>query len=195
MKKIILSSALALVCIAFTQAQESESSVIGKTTFGVKAGINQVLVRSSSTNADLGYFFGLFSETRLSEKWSIQNELLFTANNEVTRFTVSDLNLESTRDLTFFEVPLHLKYHATDKVSLFAGPKLSFLAGQEDADNVGLALEAGIQWDFTKKFFLEARYSQDLFSQNTLSVDNGIIRQRRDRALNQLRLGVGFKFN
>jgi hypothetical protein len=191
MKKLLLP----LLCIGFTaltvQGQELKKDQRGSTTFGIKGGINQALINDSSTSADLGYYFGLFSETRLSKKWSLQNELLFTANTEVTSNPFNELNSEETRELTFFEVPVHLKYYITDKLSVFAGPKLSFLAAGQ-ADNVGLAIDAGIQYDVSNKLFIEARYSQDLFTQNTVFDGNSIF--GTDNSLNQVRLGVGYKF-
>lgn len=189
MRKLLVSSFAALFFFISGQAQETEPTENGKTTFGIKGGINQFLLSEENSSANLGFYLGLFSETKLSKKWSIQNELIYTQNTEVLMNTEDALNPESTRNLSFFEVPVHLKYSLTDKLSLFAGPKLVFLA-EGNANTVGLAADAGVQYDFSKKLFLELRYSKDLFTQKRSN--SGFTNP--DSSLDQLRLGVGFKF-
>jgi len=192
MKNVLVTCFVILFSSTLIHSQEPISFEKDKTTFGVKGGINQSLISADDGSTDLGYFLGLFSETRLSQKWSLQNELIFTANTITTMITLGNSDIEELREFTFFEVPVHLKYYLTDNFSVFAGPKLSFLAAGR-ANNVGLALDGGIQWDFTKKFFLEARYSQDLFTQNIVPAGNSSV-FTKDISLNHLRLGAGLKF-
>lgn len=189
MRLLMTFSVCTFLFITRAQAQELAPLEIGKTTFGIKGGINQFLLNENNSSADLGFYLGLFSETQLSNKWSIRNELIYTQNTEVVRNTEDALNPESTLNLTFFEVPVHLKYSLTEKLSLFAGPKLVFLSAG-NANTVGLSVDAGLQYDISKKFFLEARYAKDIFTQKR--ANNGF--RNPDSSLDQLRIGIGFKF-
>ena len=196
MKKITLVL-ITTFLFAFTAlAQEEENHQKSTTVFGIKGGLNQSYIGGLDNSGGLSYYGGLFAETRLSKRWSIQNELLFS---KVEDYNVTISNGTSTfrNDLLLFEVPIHLKYHISDKWSVFAGPKLSFLA-DGIAENVGLSIEVGVQYNISKRFFIETRYSNDLFDQarqtSTGETLTGPILFSNPVSLGQLRLGLGFKF-
>lgn len=173
---------LSLTSLGYSQSTKSLETdynfTKGKTTFGVKVGLNQSYI-SVQNNTD-GYqgleaYGGFFAETRLSKKWSFQNELLFSF----------------TDDYHFIEVPVLLKYHINDKFSIFAGPKLDFLINEQSVGErlnpFGVSLELGAQYNFSKRFFVEVRYGYGLTEQ--INIENFYSGARRT-----LRLGIGFKF-
>jgi len=114
MKKtiIVLITAFLFTFTAF--AQEEENHQKNTTTFGIKGGVSFNTIRGDDGFASTDFYASFFSTTRLSEKWSFQNEL----------------GVSIIDDVTFIEVPLLFKYHITDKWSIFAGPRLDFRASK-----------------------------------------------------------------
>jgi len=57
-----------------------------KTTFGFKGGLNQSYLNTSSNNdySGLELYGGFFAETRLSKRWSFQNELLYSYTDDIS---------------------------------------------------------------------------------------------------------------
>ncbi len=189
MKKITFVF-ITTILLSFNAVAQEETDIKGTTTFGIKGGLNQSFIYNSDNSGGLSFYGGLFAETRLSKRWSIQNELLFSQAKNT--FTPNDITFVDNNDLTLFEVPIHLKYYITDKLSVFGGPKLSFLAAG-NAENVGLSFEAGVQYDISKRFFLEARYSYDLFNQvTTRPIASTPFFD--ESSLGLLRFGIGYKF-
>ncbi|WP_299675230.1 porin family protein [uncultured Dokdonia sp.] len=154
-------------------AQEEETDRENKTTFGIRGGINGSFSRDFT---EIEFHGGLFAETRLSKHWSIQNEL------NVSYGGVGNISLG---------VPIFIKYHFTDKFSVFGGPRLDvdisrgFITQFNDPTRlpspVGLSAEIGAQYNITKRFFVEARYNYSII--NTSRLNN-----------NNLQIGFGFKF-
>ena len=177
MKKLLLSSVIFITFFTAIHSQEQNQFTKNQTTFGFKGGLNQSYISANNTPGYQGleFYGGFFSETRLSEKWSFQNELLFSF----------------TDDYHFIEVPLFLKYNFNEKLSLFVGPKLDFLVDEvsdgEKFDPLGLSLEIGVQYNFAKRFFVEGRYGYSFTNQ----VDFG---EFYSGARRTLRFGVGYKF-
>lgn len=173
MKKRLLL--LVLLCTTFIAlfAQEKEEQTFGKTTFGVKAGLDLTFVSDagrSEKNSD--FYAGLFAETSLSRKLSLQYEMRYSSfgNNY------------------FIEIPLLLKYHFNDKWSMTFGPRMDFLANDRDkARNFSMAAEIGVQYNITEKFFVEGSYS--ISSERQVVID-----PIRTGSRNNLRFGVGYKF-
>lgn len=190
MNKLQVLLLIATLSILSVQAQETEPIEKGKTTFGIKGGISFNTIRGAGGLATTDFYGGFFATTRISEKWSFQNELALSLTDEVA----------------FVEIPLFMKYHINDKWSIFGGPRLDMrasrsydtqLIGQNgevlrdvsasDDSPLGVSLELGAQYDITKKFFVEARYSYGLIHQLvTSSFGSG------ERS--SFRLGVGYKF-
>ncbi|WP_430409593.1 porin family protein [Kordia sp.] len=178
MKKQLLITLFCFVCICITNAQEITKPVGKQTTFGFKVGLsgNHFGNQFNDSFTGVEFYAGLFLETSLSENFSIQNELLFST------FTDS---------YDFIEVPILLKYKISDKFSLFAGPKLDFLINESNDlfqfKPLGISAEIGVQYNISKRFFLEGRYSHSFTKQVN-------VRSGSSEALRTLRFGVGFRF-
>lgn len=165
--------------INLTYAQTDDLENTNTTTFGIKGGLNHSYVYSKHFDGYSGYewYTGIFSDTRLSEKWSLQNELL----------------VSSTNSKIFLEIPVVLKYSLTDKLNVFAGPKLDI--GTEKGDfyrvvsPVGFSADFGIEYNFNKHFFIESRFGQGLGNDNVKLNSGGTLGHRRT-----FRLGVGYRF-
>ncbi|WP_053992437.1 outer membrane beta-barrel protein [Mangrovimonas sp. TPBH4] len=180
MKQFIFLFSLFLGLTQFTFSQEkSQDYQLHTTTFGFKAGLNQSFIVPGHYSIDgyqgLELYGGFFSETRLTERWSFQNELVFSYTDEYL----------------FLEIPLVMKYHITDKFSAFGGAKIDLILNdeltKEHLRRMGVSLEIGVQYDFSRKFFAEARFGYGLVDQIYIEDFYGGYR-------NTLRVGVGYKF-
>jgi hypothetical protein len=158
------------------------------TRFGFKGGYNRSVIngRETATNDKTGYigdelYGAFFCETMLKEKLSFENELLVSWTN----------------DYHFIEIPLHLKYHFTDKWAVFAGPKIDFIADNDNNPvekgyrfrNLGASGELGVQYNISPRFLLESRYSIGLVEQ----VDD-LYLDINDGKRNTFRIGAGIRF-
>lgn len=183
MKKSLLSISILLVSIFAVNAQEFNESLKNKTTFGVKAGLNQTFVSNFPNSLSQGgYYAGAFAETRLSEKISFQYELRYATFIDIGQGD------ENIYDHSFIEIPLLLKYHFSDKFVLFFGPRMDFLLDdREPAARFGVSVEVGLQYNFNKNFFIEASFSSGLSNQI-------LINELESGSRGILRLGVGYRF-
>jgi hypothetical protein len=162
--------------------KKERSDAVGSSRFGFKAGVNFSDVTGTDfiTQEDSGYagtalYGGFFVDTKIANKWSIQNELTFS----------------STDVYSYLELPVLLKRRFTKKWSAFAGPQVAYVFDYADSveNNFGIGLDFGIQYDLPKDFFIEARYGlgfTEHFNENFLGIENA------KRSV--LRVGVGIKF-
>ena len=157
------------------------------TLFGFVGGYNKSMIRGKDSyhlkTGYIGYelYAGFFADTRLNDHWRFENELLFSW----------------TDDYHFIEIPIHLKYRFANKWAAFAGPKIDFICDNDNLAfedryqfaNLGVSVDAGLQYSFKKWLLLETRYSR------------GFVRQVDDHMLdilggkrNTFRIGVGIVF-
>lgn len=205
MKRIILA-AVAVFAFGFTYAQKAQ--------FGIKGGLNVANQNYSGDGAPspssiIGFNVGGFTEFKMSEKFSIQPELLYSTQgskmNMVVNYDGTDYETENTFKLSYINIPVMFKYYATNKFSLEAGPQIGFLVdsklktdvlGQsvtQDAKNIfesidfGLNLGAG--YYFTEKFSAGVRYNLGL--SNVLKTESGDDSKIKNSVFS---LSVGYKF-
>ncbi len=178
MKKTLLLLVVAFVFTNISYSQDDDLSFKSKTIHGFKAGLNQSYLNTSSDNgySGLELYGGFFAETSLSRKISFQYELMYSY----------------TDDISFLEIPLLLKYHLNDRWSFMAGPKLDVIANKsiEGAiyEPLSVSISLGVQYDISKRFFVEGRYGFGL-SKQLITDSNSNTFSR-----STLRLGVGYRF-
>jgi len=152
MKKLLLTTGVIFLLIFNVQAQESDSFIKNKTTFGIKGGLNfshLSNVSKSESYSGIELYGSLFSETRFSKKSRFQNELVFSY----------------TDGYHYLEFPFLLKYHFNDKWAVFAGPKLDFILDNDfeyvdqNFKTLGISAVIGVEYKVSKKFFAEATYN------------------------------------
>ena len=180
-KKILLS----FIILGFFKFQAQDNT---KTTFGFKGGFNKSILDGKEPDGTrtgyIGYelYGSFFADTQLNQKWNLENEILFSY----------------TDDYHFIEIPVHLKYRIKEKWFILLGPKLDFIADNDNDDfeagyrfkNFGVSGEIGIQYHISKRFFAETRYSRSFTAQvDDLALD--IYGGKR----HTLRVGLGIKFN
>lgn len=128
MKKILLS-AVVVFTFGLTNAQD--------VSYGVKGGLNLSNLSGDieDTKSLFGAHVGAFAEIKITDKFSVQPELLFSmqgAKQEYTYFesfegfTITETE-KTTLKLGYLNLPIMAKYYVSDKFSLEAGPQIGFL--------------------------------------------------------------------
>lgn len=117
MKKVFL--VFAIVTLGFTvNAQE--------VTFGVKAGLNLASIAGDDTDgldSRTSFHVGGVAEISISEKFSVQPELLYSAQGAKESFEGIDIEV----NLDYINIPIIAKYYVSEGFSLEAGPQVGFL--------------------------------------------------------------------
>lgn len=205
MKKVILA-AVAVMVFGFANAQKAQ--------FGLKGGLNVANQSYSGEGAPspssiIGFHIGGFAEVKISDKFSIQPELLYSTQGSEFDYTLymdgAEYDTKNTFKLSYINVPVMFKYYAAKKFSLEAGPQVGFLTsskietkvlgqsvtqGAKDLfENVDFGLNIGAGYDFTSKFSAGVRYNFGLANvgENEDGSDDSIKN-------NVFSLSLGYKF-
>lgn len=173
MKKLLLVGALAL--FGAVSAQE--------VSFGANAGLLSGFAKGKTPNfttndSSTGFYLGFFGEFKAGDKFKIQP-------------AVNYANIDSGSAI---QVPIMVKYYVDPKFNLQAGPQFLFdLSDMPEGYNevynkTNFALALGAAYDFTPKFFAEARYSIQLNNHLKNAPSGYSIRA------NYLNVGLGYRF-
>ena len=203
MKKIFLTAA-AVFAFSFANAQDVK--------FGAKAGLNISSITGDNTedvSSKIGFQVGGFAEIKISDKFAIQPELLYSAqgakskNSELGGTSI----YKSTIKLAYLNIPLMAKYYVAEGFSLEAGPQLGFLLSaeneatvsfegesetesadnKEDFNSIDFGFNLGAGYDVTENINLGVRYSIGL---------SNIVKDSEDFKQNNsnIAIAVGYKF-
>ena len=164
-------------------------------TFGVKAGMNYNNWRDSDNISDmvdplLGFQAGAFVNFKLSDKISLQSELLYTAKG--VKYAPST-NIKYKYG--YLDIPIMAQYHFNEAFSVNFGPELSFLTkaiitdGTDEADfkdeseSFVYGLNLGISYELPMGLIFDARYAYGL---------SGVLIESPDVLNSALQLTVGY---
>ncbi len=200
MKKIILTVA-AVFAFGFVNAQDVK--------FGVKGGVNLANFGGDAegTDAKIGFNVGGFAEIKVSDKFAIQPELLYSVQGAKSSESGSGYSYEYKENLSYINIPVMAKYYVADKFSLEAGPQVGFLisakskydvtsggvnaTGTEDSkddyNTLDLGANFGAGYDFTENVSVGVRYNLGL---SNIAKDSGDFKATN----NVISLSVGYKF-
>lgn len=187
MKKIILT-VVALSAFGWANAQQFK--------FGPKAGINISTFTGDDVSDDvsmkIGFHIGGVAEMKLTDKFSIQPELLVSFQGAETEYRENyffddDYYLyENKLNLIYVNIPVMAKYYIVKGFNVEAGPQLGILVSaknkQEITSNVGgisynesetvdvkdgfktvdFGVNIGAGYDFPNGIFVGARYTVGL---------------------------------
>jgi opacity protein-like surface antigen len=160
MKKVVLTAA-AVFAFGFANAQDVK--------FGVKGGLNVATLTGDVDDASskVGFHVGGFAEIKVSDKFAVQPELLFS-----TQGAKSDG--DGTLNLSYVNIPVMAKFYVADAFSLEAGPQIGFLTaakvkrGGESVDikdelkSVDFGLNFGAGYNLTENLSAGLRYNLGL---------------------------------
>ncbi len=120
MKKY-LTIGLVVLVIGIAKAQEVK--------FGVKGGLNFMNISGNqgSGTGKVGYHVGGLVEFKLSDKFAIQPELLYSTTG--TKENVFGVEFKST--LSYINLPIMAKYFVVKGLSIEAGPQIGYLASSK----------------------------------------------------------------
>jgi opacity protein-like surface antigen len=206
MKKNILA-VVAVLVFGLANAQTAK--------FGIKGGMNISNWVGDTEGMDvkskIGFNVGGFAEIKLSDKFAIQPELLYSSqgmklDNIMTEIEGNDIMVDSKFTLGYINIPVMFKYYVAEKFNLEAGPQIGFLTSakvkvivdgygsatdnvKENFESVDFGLNFGAGYDFTEHFFANARYNLGL--SNIAKTEPG-----EDAKINNsvFSLNVGYKF-
>jgi hypothetical protein len=197
MKKLFIA-AIAVMSFGLANAQE--------VSYGVKAGLNVANLAPSEGDAGdarIGFNVGGFVEIGISEKFSVQPELLFSTQGNKYSETILGTKIEFTQALNYINIPVLAKYYVAEGFAIELGPQIGILAsananvsaGGESAsesikdnfETIDFALAAGFSYKFTENFFANARYNLGL---SNVAKDSGDFTLKN----NVIQVGVGYKF-
>ena len=209
MKKMMFS-ALAVLVFGFATAQE-EAKTASKVKFGAKGGVNLANIvgdDAGDANMFVGFNAGMFVEIPITEKLTIQPEVLYSAQGSKSegQFDIEgDLyDIKATLKMNYINVPVMFKYQLAEKYSIEAGPYVGFLVSAKvKAEVVGFGsatedikdsfkstdfgLGVGMNYEFSDVIFANARYQGGL----TQIGDTG----EGDNVKNSVfQIGLGFRF-
>lgn len=158
MKKIIVLIVFMLAFSANVQAQLLK--------FGIKGGLNYANLTGSDiqTDALTSYHIGLLAEIKVSDKFALQPELLYSTQGATYKTIVGDIDNE----LGYLSIPIMAKIYLNNSVSLELGPQASFLLSEKDEFDIenqstfDFAVAAGLGVKITKSIFIQGRYGLGL---------------------------------
>lgn len=202
MKKSFLTF-LGLVAISTTAVAQQEVK------FGPKAGVNiSNLSGMDDSEMKIGFHVGAVAEIKFNEKFSIQPEILYSAQGAKASTATPLGTIESEIKNDYINIPIMAKYYIVEGFSAELGPYVGFLMKSEseignfsgdskDAyKSVDFGLGVGLAYDMPMGFFVGARYNLGLSKANEdISVGNGNVTFQTDDLKNGvIQVGVGYKF-
>lgn len=169
-----------IACIAIALAGTVNAQEV---KLGVKLGMNVSSINGNNANnidSKTGWVLGATAEVSLTDKFSIQPELLFSQQGAKSRNNY-------TYDLNYITLPIMAKYYIADGFTVEAGPQFSFLVKDElvpdnggatantDAENFDLTANLGLGYQLNNGIFFQTRYNLGLvaISENP-DVKNGV---------------------
>lgn len=202
MKKLVLA-ALAVFAIGNSAFAQQEVK------FGPKAGVNFAnLSGQDDSNMLTGFHVGAVAEIKFNEKFSVQPEVLYSAQGSKYEVSNSIGSYKATQKLDYINVPIMAKYYVAEGFSVEAGPQVGFLTkaeltqegnvagivnGESTRDNkdtynsVDFGVNFGLAYDLPAGLFFNARYNLGL---------SDVVKDNNGDAIknNVIQVGLGYKF-
>ena len=159
-----------------------------KVKWGVKAGYNLSTFDGDYNGIDYvsGFHFGGLSEAKLSQKFALQAELLYSQEGGQYSFEINEppFSVKASEKVTlgYLNLPIMAKYYAKGRFSFEAGPQIGFLlSGKSDyassvtidgetfeesgsvdvkdrLKTISYGFNLGFGYEFKNHLFLQARY-------------------------------------
>jgi opacity protein-like surface antigen len=176
MKKVLFIAVVVLLGLGNVNAQEVK--------FGTKVGLNLSNFTGDLDDSDskIGFNIGAFAEISLSDKFIFQPELLFSSQGAKFEESDNNFSFEETLKFNYLNMPLMIKFAASDKFALEFGPQLGFLLSakskfeqtfdgetfSEEVDikdsvkSIDFGLNFGASFDVSENIMIGARYNLGL---------------------------------
>ncbi len=178
---------IAIIAIGITGTATAQDVKLG-----LKLGMNVSSINGKNANnldSKTGFVFGATAEVALTDKLSLQPELLFSQQG-----AKSEGNF--TYDLNYITMPVMVKYYIAKGFSVEAGPQFSFLVKDElipengganantNAENFDLNANLGLGYKLNNGIFFQTRYNLGLINiDENPDIKNGVFQ-----------MAIGFQF-
>ncbi len=201
MKKLVFA-AIAVVGFAATGVAQQQVK------FGPKAGVNFAnLSNMDNSEMKTGFHVGAVAEIKFNEKFSIQPEVVYSAQG--TKFSSNNAEVKLNND--YINVPIMAKYYIVDGFSVEAGPQIGFLMKAEQEGSYGgftgttdmkdyyksvdFGVGLGLAYDLPMGLFFNARYNLGLSKVQEDYTVGSVTFKADDVKNNVIQVGVGYKFD
>jgi Outer membrane protein beta-barrel domain len=174
MKKIYLI--VVLFSSLYIQAQKTKQDEGLK--IGIKGGLNVTNFIGDVANNDIrtSVHFGLVTEFIISDKFSLQPELLYSGQGLTN---TGGLGYNRSK-FDYINLPILAKFYLTKQLSLETGPQIGFLISAKSRTNVSnlsignqkkvdFGLNLGAGYELKNNVFFQARYNLGLTNINDSS--------------------------
>ncbi len=206
--KNLLITFISIITFGISNAQKAK--------FGIKGGLNIANLSVSGDSANpttspiIGFHVGALLEVKLSDKIALQPELLYSTQG--TKFSLqlpieeNPVNVDAQIDFGYINLPLILKYYASNDFCLEAGPQVGFLTSAEATAKVSgrsatedvkklfntndFGLNFGLGYNFNSNLFIQGRYNLGL--SNIGKTEAGDNSKTKNSVFS---FSLGYKFN
>lgn len=188
MKKLFrLFAAACIIGTAGLQAQDM--------TFGAKAGLNLANAGGDAEDTDMltSFYVGGFVDIALSDQFSVQPELLYSAQGFKQDFAGTEIETK----LNYLNIPIMAKYYVSDEFNIQAGPQVGILlsaeAGDQDVkdatNGVDFGINFGAGYEMESGLRFDARFNLGLgdTTDDADGADTSVTNQ-------VIQVGVGYSF-
>lgn len=192
MKKILILIIILFSLSLFAQKSKKDEGI----TFGLKGGLNvsnfagDIKDNTFRTSVHLG----VFSEIMISDKFSLQPELLYSGQG----YSGSAAPGFSRSKYDYINLPVLAKIYIAEKISIEAGPQIGFLVSAKerttndnvtipDQKTVDFGLNLGLAYDLKSGIFFQTRYNLGLSNVNSGTDSNAI---KYTNAVIQVSVGI-----
>ncbi len=172
--KNVLLAIVTLLTFSTINAQEATTNTAQQAKFGLKAGLNisSFTGDAGGTTSKAGFHAGAFVEIKLSEKFALQPELVYSSQG--VNVDYEGLDGDMVFELGYLNIPVMAKYYVTPKFNLEAGPQIGFLTsakGKYQGQTVDIkdyfksmdfGINIGTGYDFTDHVSAGLRYNAGL---------------------------------
>lgn len=139
MRKLVLSAAVAVMGMIGMNAQNLNTEAL---QIGARAGYNMSNLRGDTpegldTKSLSGFHAGLFVEVPVSERFSVQPEVIYSTQGAKTEGEFLGVNGSTELKTQYINVPVLAKFYIADGFNIQAGPQIGFLTGAEYESKVG----------------------------------------------------------
>jgi len=180
MKKLLLSSIIILGLSNSINAQ------------GLKTGLNisNFIGGDADRNNIFSFHAGGFAEFDLSDKFSLQPELLYSRQG-------SEAENAITIKVDYLAIPIMAKYFLSENFSLEVGPQVSFLINDKAEFNDSSIPDAetnASSFDFGINFGFGYNFNSNLFAQARYNYGITTITENPDINNSVFQISLGYKF-
>lgn len=211
MKKVMLSAAVAVLGLVGAKAQMSMESI----EVGARAGYNYSSLRGDTakdldTKGRSGYHAGLFVEVPISERFSIQPEVVYSTQGAKWEGATGDVELKTQN----INVPVLAKIYVADGFNVQVGPQVGFNTGadwdydgklihltdkiDDDAlSSVNFGAVVGAGYKMAEGLTIDARYNfglTNIFDEDNKSLTELNISDDNDFKNGVFSVGLGYSF-